>query len=113
MTGKSEIRTEVKERFQPMDFKNTIASNHGIFERDRWMVQQCDILYLDLTGTERVSIGCMMELAWAAILGKYAVVVMNKENIHRHAFVVEAADIIFENADIALAYLAKLAGQTI
>lgn len=113
MTGKTEIRTEIGERFQPSNIKSVVASNHAIFERDRWMVMQCDILYLDLTGAERVSIGCMMELAWAAILGKYVVVVMEKENMHQHAFVLEAADIIFENANMALTYLEKFIGQKI
>jgi len=113
MTGKGEIRTEINERFQPANFKSAVASNHAIFERDRWMVSQSDILYLDLTGAELTSIGCMMELAWASLLGKYAVVVMDKENIHRHAFVLEAADIIFEDADTALVYLQKLVDQTI
>lgn len=113
MTGKSEIRTEIGERFQPGDFKSAVATNHAIFERDRWMVQNSDILYLDLTGAKLTSIGCMMELAWAALLGKYAVVVMDKENIHRHAFVAEAADVIFENVDTALVYLQKFVGQII
>ncbi len=113
MTGKSEIRTEIGERFQPADLKSAVASNHAIFERDQWMVRNSDILYLDLTGAELTSIGCMMELAWASLLGKYTVVVMNKENIHRHAFVVEAADIVFENAETALIYLEKMVSQTI
>jgi len=113
MTGKGEIRTEISERFQPLNFKSAVASNHAIFERDQWMVRNSDILYLDLTGAELTSIGCMMELAWASLLGKYTVVVMDKENIHRHAFVVEAADIVFENADTALVYLEKMVNQTI
>ena len=113
MTGKGEIRTEISERFQPADFISAIASNHAIFERDRWMVRNCDILYLDLTGAELTSIGCMMELAWASLLDKYTVVVMDKENIHRHAFVIEAADIIFEDETTALVYLQKMVTQTI
>jgi len=113
MTGKGEIRTEISERFQPADFKSAIASNHAIFERDRWMVNQCDMLLLDLTGTTTISIGCMMELAWASLLGKYTVVIMEPTNIHLHAFVVEAADIIFETESIALAYLKKFVTQSI
>ena len=35
MTGKSEIRTEIGDRFQPEDFKSAVASNHAIFERDQ------------------------------------------------------------------------------
>ncbi len=113
MTGKGEIRSEVNGRFQSVDFKSAVASNHAIFERDQWMVRNSDILYLDLTGADAVSIGCMMELAWAALLGKYTVVVMEKGNIHRHAFVVEAADIFFDNEDAALAYLRTFVNQTI
>lgn len=115
MTGKSCIRTELTERFKPADHKAVLASNHAIFERDQWMVRNCDILYLDLTGAQRVSIGSMMELAWASLLGKYTIVVMesDNDNIHRHAFVLEAADVIFSSADEALAYLAVFADQKI
>ena len=113
MTGKSEIRTEIGERFQPVNFKSAVASNHAIFERDQWMVRNSDMLYLDLTGADLTSIGCMMELAWASLLGKYTVVVMDKENIHQHAFVVEAADIIFEDEATALVYLQKMVTQAI
>lgn len=113
MTGKSEIRTEVNRRFRSVNFKSVVATNHAIFERDQWMVRNSDILYLDLTGIKTISIGCTMELAWASLLGKYTVVVMDKENVHRHAFIIEAADIIFEDVDTALAYLQKLVTQTI
>jgi hypothetical protein len=59
--------------------------------------------------TDHVSIGCVMELAWASLLGKYTIVIMEKENIHNHAFILEAADIIFENYYDAIEYLKKLA----
>ncbi len=113
MTGKSEIRAEVGEKFHAINFKSVLASNHAIFERDQWMVRNCDILYLDLTGATYASIGCMMELAWASLLGKYTIVVMEKGNVHEHAFTVEAADVIFKDTSTALAYLEKFVGQTI
>lgn len=113
MTGKSCMRTEVKERFQPVNFKAVLASNHAIYERDQWMVRNCDVLFLDLTKSERISIGCMMELAWASLLGKYTVVVMADDNIHKHVFTLEAADVIFPNTEDALEYLEKFIGQVI
>ena len=113
MTGKGEIRTEAGERFKPINFKNAVASNHSIFERDKWMVNQCDMLLLNLTGTTAVSIGSMMELAWGSLLGKYTVVIMENNNIHRHAFVAEAADIIFETEAAAMKYLEKFVKQAI
>ena len=84
------------------------VTDHAIFERDRWMVTQCDILFLDLSDTEKVSIGCMMELAWASLLGKHTVVVLPKDNVHTHAFVLEGADVIFETYDEAMVYMKKL-----
>lgn len=109
MTGKNNIRTEINQRFQAADFKSPVASNHAIFERDKWMVSQSDIVYLNLTGSTIASIGSMMEIAWAALLSKYTIVIMEKENLHRHAFVIEAADIIFETEEEAITYLEILA----
>jgi nucleoside 2-deoxyribosyltransferase len=110
MIGKTKLRTEIK--FKAEGYKdNPLATNHAIFERDRWMVKQSDIIYANLSGTDRVSIGSMMELAWASLLGKYIVLVMEKDNIHRHAFVLEAADVIFYNEEEALDYLRALANK--
>ena len=107
MTGKEELRTEIKFK---ADFNyNPISNNHAIFERDKWMVSQCDILFADLIGSQHVSIGTTMELAWAAMLGKHTIVAMDQDNIHRHAFILEAADIVFCTADEAINYLQRLA----
>jgi nucleoside 2-deoxyribosyltransferase len=113
MTGKSSLRCT--KEFRCEGYKdNPLTTNHAIFERDRWMVTQSDIIYANLIGaTEKVSIGSMFELAWASLLGKYVVLVMDKESIHRHAFVMEAADVIFESEQVAEDYLITLANGTI
>jgi len=113
MTGKKCLRTDVTERFKPANYREEVATNHAILTRDSWMVRQCNVLYLDLTGAKMISIGCVMELAMAYILGKYTVVVMEDGNIHNHAFVVEAASIVFKNSEKALDYLKVLKEQTI
>jgi len=113
MTGKSYLRTYTLERFKPADYKQPIASNHAIFERDCWMVKRCDVFYLDLSGSESISIGCIMELCIASYLGKHTIVVMDEKNVHRHAFVMEAADIVFDEIEAALEYLGKLILQRI
>lgn len=110
MTGKEALRNELE--FKAKDYNLApVATNHAIFERDKWMVSSCDVVLADLTETNRVSIGTVMELAWASLLGKHTVVVMEQENIHRHAFVLEAADIVFESPDEAVQYLQVLGGQ--
>jgi nucleoside 2-deoxyribosyltransferase len=108
MRGKEYLRTELT--FKPHGYERHPAStNHAIIERDRWMVTQSDIVLADLTGAQHVSIGCCMELAWAHDRGKHTIVVMEEENVHRHAFVIETGDLVFEILDDALFYLSRLA----
>lgn len=107
MTGKEELRTEKKLKAHGYD-NNPIATNHAIVERDRWSVSRCDVLLADLIGTVDISIGTVMELAWASMLGKHTVVIMEKDNVHQHAFILEAADIVFDNKSDAINYLHKL-----
>lgn len=113
MTGKSSLRCE--KEFRSEGYKdNPLTTNHAIYERDKWMVTQADILYVNLIGaTERVSVGTMFEMAWGALLGKYVVLVMESESVHRHAFVLEAADVIFQSGQEAEDYLITLAKGTI
>lgn len=105
MTGKTYLRNEIE--FKASGYEQfPVSTNHAIFERDMWMVSNCDIILADLSNSgDRVSIGTMMELAWASLLGKHAIVILPKENIHRHAFVLESADIVFETLDEAKKYL--------
>lgn len=113
MTGKSSLRCAKELKSHGHD-ELPIATNHAIFERDRWMVTQSDIVYANLMGaTERVSIGSMFELAWASILGKYVVLALDKASVHKHAFVLEAADAIFESSEEAENYLLTLAHGTL
>lgn len=111
MFGKEFLRTEMK--FKAEDNRSPLTTNHSIVERDHWMVYQSDIVYANLTGAEIVSIGSVMELAWAYMYRKQTIVVMEEKNIHRHAFVMEAADIIFETQEEALFYLEKLSNKRI
>ena len=107
MAAKKAIRTEIKLR--PKGYGNPESTNHAIFGRDRWMVSQADILLVDLRNTpERVSIGSCFEMAWGSMLNKHIVLVMEEESVHQHAFVLEAADIIFETLEDAFDYLAEM-----
>lgn len=103
MTAKGYLRTE--REFRPHGYGNPVSSNHAIFERDQWMVRQADIVFVNLDGMTEPSIGCTMELAWASLLGKHTIVVMAPDNPHQHAFVLEAADIVFGVFEDAMDYL--------
>ncbi len=98
------------ESFTPHGYEALpIASEHAIFARDKWMVNQADIILADLsTSGTRVSIGTMMEIAWANILNKMVIVVMPPDNIHDHIFVNEAATHVFDTLDAVYDYLGEL-----
>ena len=109
MTGKKSLRCAKEFRSEGY-VGNPLTTNHAIFERDRWMVTQSDIIYANLMGaTEQVSIGSMFELAWASLLGKYVVLAMDEDGVHNHAFVKEAADTVFYSSEEAEAYLETFA----
>jgi len=108
--GKGKLRTEVE--FKAHGYQNDpLTTNHAIFGRDKFFVQQSDILFANFIGADRVSIGSVMEIAMGHIFGKQIVVVMEKDNIHRHAFVLEASTIVFENEDDAIKYLKEIQNQ--
>ena len=111
MVGKSYMRNELK--FKAEGYGTPLSSNHAIKERDKWMVTNADVVYVNLEKTTMVSIGCVAELAWGDLLGKHTVVVMEKQNIHRHAFILEMADVVFETEEDAMEYLKKLVSKEI
>lgn len=111
MTGKRYLQNE--STFKAEGYQNPTSTNHAIKERDKWMVLNADVVLTDLTGAKIASIGCIAELAWADLLNKHSVVIMEKDNIHRHAFVLEMADTIFETMDEAKQYLKKLIEEEI
>lgn len=88
------------------------STNHAIVQRDFWFVAQSDIVFVDFEACEFnkkvVSMGCCMELAVAHWLRKHTIVVLSKDNIHNHAFVLECADVIFYTHMEATEYLEKL-----
>lgn len=107
MCAKSELKSG---KFDPKAEAtgNPVVNAHGITRRDHWMVRKSDIVFADLTGADEKSIGTISEIATAYELGKHTIVVMEKNNIHSHAFMSEQADIIFEKYDEAIKYLGKL-----
>lgn len=108
LMGKEYLRIEKK--FAPEGYKYPASTDHAIAERDKWMVGQSDIVFVNFIGMPAVSVGCVMELAWASLLGKHTVIAIDKENINYHAFVLDAADIVFDSTRAALEYLAEFNG---
>jgi len=87
------------------------ATSQAIVSRDLWMVRYCDIFLLNLLRAKRISVGAMFELAVAHEQRKHVVLVMEPDNVHKHAFVSICADIIFGSEKNAFDYLKKFAKQ--
>lgn len=78
-----------------------LSSSRGITTRDRWDTTRCDVILANFLGAEKVSIGTVMELAWADAYRIPSIVVMeaaesettgttaSKGNVHEHAMIRE------------------------
>lgn len=106
MIGKGHLRTELK--FRGKDYRHPVSTNRAIFGRDKWMVDQADIVYFNLEESEIVSIGSMFEMCWANERNKHIVATIPENNIHQHAFVLQACDIIYPTIGEAISYLTSL-----
>ncbi len=70
---------------------NVFSSDKGINTRDHWDCMTSDLIFVNLLGASRVSIGTVMEIAWAHAYRKPCVVVMEQSgNVHEHPMIREA-----------------------
>lgn len=79
-----------------------LSCRRGIMTRDRFDVCRCDVLVVNLLGTEKVTIGTVMEMGWADLLRKPIVTILEDGNIHDHSMVREASGFVVPTVDAAL-----------
>lgn len=81
-----------------------LSCRKGITCRDRYSVMACDMLFVNLLGATKVSIGTVMEIAWADMLRKPIVLVMEKEgNVHEHPIIQEVVGFHVHTLDEGIA----------
>jgi nucleoside 2-deoxyribosyltransferase len=67
-----------------------LCSKRGINTRDHWDATRCDVIFVNFLGAKRVSIGTVMEIAWAYTRQIPVIIVMEKEgNLHEHSMLSE------------------------
>lgn len=79
-----------------------LSSAKGIMYRDSWDVRTADLIFVNLLGAEKASIGTAMEIGMAWALQKPVVVCMEESNIHNHAMLNTAAGWITDDLDYGL-----------
>jgi nucleoside 2-deoxyribosyltransferase len=87
-----------------------LSSQKGITTRDRFDVQRADIVFMNLLGAERVSIGSIIEMGWADAFRVPIVAAMDEGNLHDHAMVRELAGFIVPSIDEALNVIVAILG---
>lgn len=90
-------------------YSHPLSTDRGIMMRDHWDCQRSTLIVCNLIGVERVSIGTVMEIAWAYAYGKPLIMMMDEKSSHDHPMIREAinfrAATVEEAAHIALALL--------
>ena len=81
------------------DESNVLSSTKGIMTRDRLDVMRCDLVFANFLGADKVSIGTIIELGWADAFRKPVVIVMEEDNIHRHAMIDQIPGFIVTTLD--------------
>jgi len=75
------------------------TTKYAINQRDYNDVQRADIIFVNLLDTDVVSIGTVMEIAWARAFAKPVVLLMEDGNIHDHPLLRYPAGYITNNLD--------------
>lgn len=101
LRGKDYLRDvgELKDQYHEL---NVLSSGKGITTRDRWDCQRADVVLMNLVGAERVSIGSVMEAAWADAARVPLVLAMEEGGLHDHAMMREVAGYVVPTLDQAV-----------
>jgi hypothetical protein len=103
--GNIKFDTMVESDKRNQKYKNLdhpLITAHGITKRDRWDVFSSDLILVNFVGAKKVSIGTVMEIAWADALNKYTIIAMEDDNIHQHGMVIESVGIVVPTFEEAL-----------
>lgn len=79
------------------------SSSRGITARDRFDCQRADAILVNFLGVDKVSIGSVMEIAWADAARKPIILVMDPESVHNHAMIRGVASFIVSTLDEGIA----------
>lgn len=80
-----------------------LSCSRGIITRDRFDTTRCDVLLVNFLGAQRVSIGTVMEIAWADLKRIPIICVIEPtSNVHDHPMIQEAVGFRVQSVEEAL-----------
>ena len=78
-----------------------MSSNRGIMVRDYYDCHRSDLIVANFIGATRVSIGTVMELAWAWHSKIPTIVIIDDDNLHNHCMLDECMSYRVQNLEQA------------
>lgn len=85
-----------------------LSCQKGITTRDRFDCTNADLILVNLLGAEKISIGTVMEIAWADANRIPIVVAMEKYSLHDHPMIRECAGFIVNSLEEAVIVSASI-----
>lgn len=82
--------------------EHVFTTKYAINQRDYNDVKRSDIIFVNLLDTDVVSIGTVMEIAWARAFDKPVVMMMKDGNIHDHPLLRYPAGYIVDDLDLGI-----------
>jgi hypothetical protein len=80
-------------------YRDFLASDQAIMARDSFDTLTCDAVFVNLLGATRVSIGTVMEIAWAWEKRKPIVICMESNNLHNHPMIRSSSPFVTTDLD--------------
>jgi hypothetical protein len=112
LRGKDYLNSIVKDGVYSTSYADhPMSTPHGITMRDRWDAVRCDLLlaYFPPLLT-KVSIGTVMEVAWASQAGRYVLAVMEPGEVHDHGMLTDSCSLVLRDLDEALHLIPTILG---
>jgi len=98
--------TAIKDSYE----HHQISTPKMINSRDMFDVRRSNLLIVNLKNAKRVTIGTMLEVGAAYILNTPIIVIMEPDNIHKHAMLGEQATAIVSDLDTAIYFAMQILG---
>lgn len=87
-----------------------LSSKRGIMMRDSFDVRRADAILVNLLDAQKISIGTVMEIAWAWDHQKPIVCICQPGHIHTHSMLDEAISLTAENLDEGIWLISQILG---
>jgi hypothetical protein len=73
--------------------KDYMATERVITIKDKWYCLNSSALLVNFLGSKQISIGTVMEIAWASLNNTPIVVVLEEDNVHNHGMLNECTTV--------------------